>query len=119
MKNIQQLIISAVLLGSLFPGNSFAEKMWCNDVEIMNIYATGNRDDTYESHSQKLIVEPKVKCGINQYFFVEYNNPSYSSMLTLILNAKNTGGTISVLVDNVSNDENTLRSAEIQVIGYK
>ncbi|MGL1934361.1 MAG: hypothetical protein OCD01_05055 [Fibrobacterales bacterium] len=115
MKMFKNLMISAVLLGTVFSSNSFAETILCDKVEIKQIFAIGERDDSVSGATQenKLLVEPVTQCGDKVYFYIPFNSPSYSSMLTLILNAQNSGKTLKVLLNTNDATEKTSHSNRI------
>ncbi len=108
---LKQLMIGALLLTSVFASNSFAEEgSYCADVTIDVIYASGNRSGDYAAHTQKLIIRTTVLCNNSTFLYVDFNNPAYSSMLTLIMNAQNTGKKLGFFVKK---DEKFVGSSEI------
>ncbi len=118
MKIFKQLMIGTMLLVSVLTTEAMSEDKWC-EISILHLSANGNRTDAYSTHSQTFVITPKEQCGLNRYLYVRFNNPAYSTMLTLALNAKNTSSLLNVLIDDKIDDETARHASEIQGLYIK
>ncbi|MGL1934367.1 MAG: hypothetical protein OCD01_05085 [Fibrobacterales bacterium] len=102
MKMLKQMMVGAVLLVSVFAGNAFSNPVLsCANVEVKDLYANGTRYDIGAiDQTNTILVTPRVPCGKKPNFYIAYNNPGYSSMLTLILNAMNTGTKLVIYIND-------------------
>ncbi len=99
---LKQIMVGAVLLASVFAGNAFSSTLHvCDNVEIKDLYANGNRYDVDgKLYAKTIVVTPRELCGNKPHFYIGYDNPGYSAMLTLMLNAMNTGTKMNIYINN-------------------
>ncbi|MGL1903200.1 MAG: hypothetical protein OCC49_13750 [Fibrobacterales bacterium] len=120
MKMLKQMMISALLLGSVFVGKGFAgEIKKCANIQIKNLYVEGARDDGLygKDAANKIVITIAEACDGFTNFYVPLNEPAYGAMLTVILNAKNTTSNMSFWYDIDSGLSNISNWREIDLVG--
>ncbi|MGL1903197.1 MAG: hypothetical protein OCC49_13735 [Fibrobacterales bacterium] len=120
MKILKPLMIGAVLLGSVFVGNGFAGAIKkCENIQISKIHIEGERDDSQvgSNVSNMVVLETRTDvCDGFRLFYIRLKNPSYSAMLTTILNAKNTATELDLYYDVDSSIEGATGWREIDIV---
>ncbi|MGL1903199.1 MAG: hypothetical protein OCC49_13745 [Fibrobacterales bacterium] len=105
MKMLKQMMISVVLIASVFAGNSFAGNLkQCPNLQIDHLISYGDRDDLPHGPdvSNKIALIPKTSCYGVDVLYLSLSDISYSAMLTMLMSAKNSARSITISYDEDS-----------------
>jgi hypothetical protein len=80
-----------------------AELLNCGESDVKRIVVLGDREGTH-AHENKLLVElynngVNVSCAGMPYVYMDFDNPAYSSVLSMLLSAQTTGKKVQVSVN--------------------